>query len=575
MRVMYNSSPTQVNSFFQNLDDCRNDGTFCDLTFEVGYEQFPCHRIIVASASPYFQVLLSNAFKEKSLNSIVLHDIESEIFALLLNYIYNRKIELDENNVQQILLASDMFQLDEVFQFCCHYLSISLNEKNVIDIWKISNELNCTNLKNDAEYCMLQRFRSLIELDLIQTLPYDLLKKLISNDELIVDNEQQVFKGLILWLIHNPEQIRDELFECIRFDYISKEHRDVILNQIRETNSPMTSRIERILSYREGLINNIPARRGTRQTCYIFGGYGCRLNENDVHLLSNSYRCHMTVDESSSSYTLDIQQIHGDEMRYARMHHQSAALGSLIYVVGGEDGVNIFSSVEVFDPLSKLNNRQWIQTGSMVNPRCNFGLIAIDSNTLMALGGHIGANITSTIEIFDCKTGIWTLLPYKLRSPCYGFACVQLNGSILCIGGSQTFDSPVRTTEIFNPKTGLSYLCADMIEARTFCSVCLDDEQDRIYVFGGADSNGNGLCSAEVYNSYHCRWYPLPSMLFERVSPCVYRIGYLIIVFGGRTSLALDAEILNTAEIFHIEKQTWIRTNDLPIRLYGATTILR
>ena len=62
------------------------------------------------------------------------------------------------------------------------------------------------------------------------------MKKLISHDELIVDNEQQVFKGLILWLIHNPEQIQDELFENIRFDYLSKEHRDVILNQIREVN---------------------------------------------------------------------------------------------------------------------------------------------------------------------------------------------------------------------------------------------------------------------------------------------------------------------------------------------------
>jgi len=283
----------------------------------------------------------------------------------------------------------------------------------------------------------------------------------------------------------------------------------------------------------------------------------------------------LTADESTSSYTLDIQQIHGNNMHFPRMHHQIAALGSLIYIVGGEDGVDIFSSVEIFDPLAKLNNRQWIQTASMIHPRCNFGLVAIDSNRLLALGGHIGANITSTIELFDCKTDIWTLLPYKLQTPCYGFACVQLNGSILCIGGSHTFDSPVRTTEIFNPKTGLSYLCADMNEARTFCTACADDEQDRIYVFGGADSNGNGLCTAEYYNSYHCRWYTLPSMLFERVSPCVYRIGCLIIVFGGRTSLSLDAEILNTAEVFNIVKNVWIRTNDLPIRIYGATTILR
>ena len=67
----------------------------------------------------------------------------------------------------------------------------------------------------------------------------------------------------------------------------------------------------------------------------------------------------------------------------------------------------------------------------MITPRCNFGLVALDSITLYALGGHIGADITSTIEMFNCQTGAWTLLPYKLQSPCYGFACVQLNGLIL------------------------------------------------------------------------------------------------------------------------------------------------
>ena len=262
-------------------------------------------------------------------------------------------------------------------------------------------------------------------------------------------------------------------------------------------------------------------------------------------------------------------------MRYPRMHHQIAALGSLIYIVGGEDGDNIFNSVEIFDPLSKINNTQWTQTSSMITPRCNFGLVALDSITLYVLGGHIGADITSTIETFNCKTGVWTLLPYKLQSPCYGFACVQLNGLIFCLGGSCIFNLPVKTTEIFNPKTGQSYLCTDMYEARTFCSACLDDETEKIYVFGGADSNGNGLRSVEVYNTHYSRWATLPPMIFNRISPCVYRIGYFIIVFGGRTSLGQNSEILNTAEIFHIQRNTWIRANDVPVHVYGAATVLR
>ena len=312
-----------------------------------------------------------------------------------------------------------------------------------------------------------------------------------------------------------------------------------------------------------------------RKTCYLFGGYGLHIDDNNSHLLNASYRCYLNINDTSSLYSIEIEEIKGEMMHYPRMHHQIGALGSLIYVVGGEDGDNIFNSVEIFDPLSKTNHKQWMQTSSMITPRCNFGLVSLDSTTLYALGGHIGADITSTIEMFNCQTGMWTLLPYKLKNPCYGFACVQLNGLILCIGGSCIFNLPVKTTEIFNPRTGQSYLCTDMNEARSFCSACVDDEQETVYVFGGADAHGNGLRSAELYNSIDCRWYKLPSMFFNRISPCVYRIDCFILVIGGRTNLTQNSEILNTAEIFHIEKKTWIRINDVPICVYGAAAVLR
>jgi Kelch motif len=331
-----------------------------------------------------------------------------------------------------------------------------------------------------------------------------------------------------------------------------------------------------MFSHRECSLTNSPVRRGIRQTCYLFGGYGTSVEDNGTaHLLVSSYRCHLKVNESTSLYSIELEDMTGDGMRYPRMHHQIAALGSLIYIVGGEDGDSIFNSVEIFDPLTKLPDQQWLQAGSMITPRCNFGLVAFDSSTLYALGGHIGADITSTIEKFDCQTGLWTLLPYRLKSPCYGFACVQLNGVIFCIGGSCLFNLPLKSTEIFTPRTGQSYFCSDMHEARSFPSACVDPDQEKIYVFGGADANGNGLRTVEVYDSYHCRWSYLPSMLFNRISPCAFRLGYFLFVFGGRTSLASNAEILNTAEIFDLEKNTWIRTDDLSVRFYGATSILR
>jgi hypothetical protein len=232
MRVPYYSSSSQINIFLKNLNEYLDSGTYCDLTFRIGSEQFPCHRIILASSSPYFQVLLTHTFKENSLNSIELRDIEPSTFSSLLRYIYSGQIELDENNVQELLIASDMFQLDEVVKFCCHYLSISLNEKNVLDVWKIANELECSSLKDDAEHYILTHFRSLIKLDMIKLFSHNLLSKIISNDDLIVDNEQQVLEAILMWYINNHEQSSEQLFDNIRFEYISKEHQTMILKQV-------------------------------------------------------------------------------------------------------------------------------------------------------------------------------------------------------------------------------------------------------------------------------------------------------------------------------------------------------
>jgi len=232
MRVPYSSSSSQTDIFHQNLYEYLISGIYCDLTFIVGCEKFPCHRIILASSSPYFQALLTHTFKENNLNSIELRDIEPQIFSLLLHYIYSGKIELDDNNVQEILIASDMLQLDAVVQFCCHFLAISLNEKNVLDVWKIANELECISLRNDAEHYLLIHFRSLIKLDMIKLIPRDLLIKIISNDDLIVDNEQQVLEAILIWYMNNHEQSFEQLFDNIRFEYISKEHQNIILHQI-------------------------------------------------------------------------------------------------------------------------------------------------------------------------------------------------------------------------------------------------------------------------------------------------------------------------------------------------------
>lgn len=206
MRVLYNSSSSQINSFLRNLNQYRISGTYCDLEFTIADQQFPCHRIILVSTSPYFEALLTDAFKENNLHSIVLHDIESQIFSVLLNFIYSGEIEIDENNVHELLIAGDMFQLTEMVEFCCDYLSKGLNEQSVLETWIIANRLQCLTLEKNAEQYILEHFRSLIALDATKLFPQELLQRILSHDDLTVDNEHQVFEVVLNWYMKNPQQ---------------------------------------------------------------------------------------------------------------------------------------------------------------------------------------------------------------------------------------------------------------------------------------------------------------------------------------------------------------------------------
>lgn len=232
MRVPYSSSATRHNVFFTNLSELLESGTFCDVTFNIGCQNFPCHRVIVASYSPYFQALLGHKFRENYQDTIPLSNIDSFIFSLLLQYMYSGKIEIDDERVHDLFVASDMLQLEEVFQFCCHYLSVSLTEKNVIETWKIAKNFQCHSLCSEAENYILTHFRELIKLEQIKYLPKELLILMISNDDLIVDNEQQVLEAILIWQFNNQDQSFDQIFDSVRLEFISKEHQTRILQEL-------------------------------------------------------------------------------------------------------------------------------------------------------------------------------------------------------------------------------------------------------------------------------------------------------------------------------------------------------
>ena len=121
-------------------------------------------------------------------------------------------------------------------------------------------------------------------------------------------------------------------------------------------------------------------------------------------------------------------------MNFARNELCAVALpDGRVLVAGGNDGSQVLSSCEIYDP----STNTWTMTGNMHEPRYRFPMIMLQDGRIMAAGGLINMNVGTTdgVELYDPNTGSWTqMAPMHNRRE--NFPLFQLpNGKIFICGG--------------------------------------------------------------------------------------------------------------------------------------------
>ena len=62
--------------------------------------QFPAHRLVLASHSPYFEKMFKSPLMEGSQSTIRLHETQPEYFKLLLEFMYSGRLAITDGNVK-------------------------------------------------------------------------------------------------------------------------------------------------------------------------------------------------------------------------------------------------------------------------------------------------------------------------------------------------------------------------------------------------------------------------------------------------------------------------------------------
>ena len=204
-------------------------------------------------------------------------------------------------------------------------------------------------------------------------------------------------------------------------------------------------------------------------------------------------------------------------MKYERCFFGISSFAGCIFVAGGyyNDLERTVDKCEVYS----TESCEWTEVSSMNTKRRACALIYFQDK--LWVNGGMNTTYMETIEIYDLAENRWTINDTKLLSQRAQHGALVHNKKFFVIGGENK-DGVLSSVEIYSSETNQFSFVSPMVQARS--------------MFG---------CS--IFNNK-------------------------LIVFGRR--LNVDTEIIDSFEIYDIEKQVWLKGPTLPrpLTAFGYAT---
>jgi kelch-like protein 10 len=200
----------------------RSNSRLCDavLRLEDG-GSFPVHRVILSANSLYFITFFTTTIYSKEKTDVLLAGVTSETMSLILEYVYVRSVDINQENVWQLLVSAEYLCVEELLELCCDFLRNTLAVENCIGIMRFAKAYFCSRLETDARCFVMCNFMEVSEQseELLELSPED-LRDVIGADELNVSDEEVVWEVvwecIMRWLNCNTHKRKCSFLEVFK-----------------------------------------------------------------------------------------------------------------------------------------------------------------------------------------------------------------------------------------------------------------------------------------------------------------------------------------------------------------------
>ncbi|XP_017291098.1 kelch-like protein 10 [Kryptolebias marmoratus] len=505
-----------MNTLRENaLKELLLEGTLCDTVIRVGGDvELKVHKIILCSCSSYFRDLFCS--KPSALQVYSFPDVSPNIMKLILEFAYTRSAVVTEGNVLELLAGADRFAITDLIQACCVLLLQKLCPNNCINIWRLAQHYQYTDLMGKALQYILHHFEEVagVSAEFLQ-LSVEQLADLLEKDELNVKQESSVFEAVLQWINFAPEERRGSmalLMSKVRLLLMPTDYLVNIVskhNLVRNNLQCVNILISNMKSLQETNMEK-PLARTRLPSHYLLaiGGFEDNFPTDKIELYNIRNDSWVTVHKSEKAFPEFCSCLY---------------LSGNIYCVGGSDGDHYLSSVQRFD----LATQTWQEVGSMHVARCYVSVVVLDG-CIYAMGGCDKYETHASAEQFDPDTNQWTLIA-PMHEPRADAGSATLHGKVYVCGGFM-MDEPLFSAEFYNLDTDQWTEITPMDTPRTATGVIAYNDQ--IFVIGGYNGVRH-ISGVSVYDPISKHWHTAAPMLHCRSNFGVEVLEGQLYVAGG------------------------------------------
>ncbi|KAJ4925557.1 hypothetical protein JOQ06_018283 [Pogonophryne albipinna] len=527
-----------------------------DCVLKIKDKEFPCHRLVLCACSSFFRSIFLSDLEESKKKEIVLEDVEPGVMGLVLKYLYTCKINVTEQNVQDIFAVANVYQIPSIFTVCVSFLQKRLSLSNCLAVFRLGLMLDCPRLALSARNYACERFQ-LISRDeeFFQLLPSE-LAAILANDNLNVETEEAVFEALMKWVSRDTGSREKELpglLDCIRLRLVSQDYlkEKVEKNELISNNSELQQKIQVVKDALAGIMPEVKKNKSTEN-----GGAEGEDEEQEEEegllpgILNDTLRFGMFVrnmilmvnEAGAVAYdpTGNDCFLASLSTQVPKNHISLVTKENQIFVAGGlfVDEQNkedpLCSFFLQYDPVSA----DWLGMPPLPSPRFLFGLAEAE-NFIFVLGGRELKETERTLDsvlVYDRESFKWgesESLPW----PVYGHATVSHKDVVYVIGGKGDSKTCLKKMCAYDARRFEWKELAPMKVARSLFGATV--HKDKIYVGTGVTDEGL-TDTLEVYDIATNTWSDFVAFPQERSSLMLVSLAGQLYAIGGFAMMPLE-----------------------------------